>query len=195
MIFVVDVIANISEGFFVTLGLAPLVLDVLKGTEAQVGWIASSQAVGGLIAGTVVARFGSRFSKRWLLGGGRAGLGLVDLIMFNARQFVGPGSPAVGVAMGSMFLAGFPAVATGAGGQSLVQTNTEDAYRGRVFGALRAASSVAVMIGLAFAGVFGKRIGIVPVLSAGSAMGVLAGIVAIVLLPRDERRSTVVDEG
>ncbi len=195
VIFVVDVIANISEGFFVTLGLAPLVLDVLKGTEAQVGWIASSQAVGGLIAGTVVARFGSRFSKRWLLGGGRAGLGLVDLIMFNARQFVGPGSPAVGVAMGSMFLAGFPAVATGAGGQSLVQTNTEDAYRGRVFGALRAASSVAVMIGLAFAGVFGKRIGIVPVLSAGSAMGVLAGIVAIVLLPRDERRSTVVDEG
>jgi MFS family permease len=187
VLFAVGAISWVSEGFFVTLGLAPLVLDVLKGSEVQVGWIASAQAVGGLIAGLVVARAGHRFSKRWLLGGGRIGLGVADLLMFNARSFVGPGNPAVGVAMGSMFIAGFPAVAGGVGGQSLLQTETADAYRGRVFGALNAIQSVALLFGLAFAGVFGKQLGIALVLSIGSGMGIIAGIVALVLLPKDER--------
>jgi MFS family permease len=33
---------GISEGFFLTLGLTPLVLDVLGGTPAQVGWLGTS---------------------------------------------------------------------------------------------------------------------------------------------------------
>jgi MFS family permease len=191
IVFLVQLVAFISEGFFVTLGLAPLVLDVMKGTEAQVGWIASAQAVGGLIAGAVVARESRRFSKRWLLGGGWVGLGASDFITFNARNLVGTGSPAIALAMGSMFLAGFPSVAAGAGSQSLIQSETSDAYRGRVFGALRAASAVTIMIGLAIAGVLGGRIGIVPVLTAGSVVGILSGVLALILLPRTESTMSI----
>src|SRR5215211_7716728 len=83
-----------------------LVLDVLGGTDAQVGWISSAQAVGGLIGGVVVAQYGSRFTKRWLLGGGMIGLGLADMAQFNARRVTGPGTPAVMWAMGCLALAG-----------------------------------------------------------------------------------------
>jgi MFS family permease len=182
VIFCSAVLAYISEGAFVTLALAPLVLDVLGGTDAQVGWINSAQAVGGLIGGMVVAHYGRRFTKRWLLGGGMIGLGLADMAQFNARRIAGPGTPAVMVAMVCMMLAGFPAVAMGTGGQSLMQDLTEDHYRGRVFGALTAVQGVAVLVGLTLAGVLGEVIGIVPVLTAGSALCVAGGFVVVVFL-------------
>src|SRR5215211_6352181 len=159
-----------------------LVLDVLGGTDAQVGWISSAQAVGGLIGGVVVAHYGRRFTKRWLLGGGMIGLGLADMAQFNARRIAGPGTPAVMVAMGCMVLAGFPAVAMGAGSQSLLQDLTEDQYRGRVFGALTAVQGVALLVGLTLAGVLGEVIGIVPVLTAGAAFMVAGGLVVLVFL-------------
>jgi MFS family permease len=158
------------------------VLDVLGGTDAQVGWISSAQAVGGLIGGVVVAHYGRRFTKRWLLGGGMIGLGLADMAQFNARRIAEPGTPAVMVAMGCMVVAGFPAVAMGTGGQSLMQDLTEDDYRGRVFGALTAVQGVAVLVGLTLAGVLGEVIGIVPVLTAGSALCVVGGFVVVVFL-------------
>jgi len=169
----------LAEGAFVTLALAPFVLDVLGGTEAQVGWVSSAQAVGGLIAGVVVAQYGRHFTKRWLLGGGMIGLGLADMMQFNVRRVVGAGTPAVTFAMGCMVLAGFPAVALGTGGQSLLQNLTEDHYRGRVFGALTAVRGVTLLIGLALAGVLGDAIGIVPVLTAGAAMWLVGGLVIL----------------
>jgi MFS family permease len=179
VIFGAGVFGQLSEGAFVTLALAPFVLDVLGGTEAQVGWISSAQAVGGLIAGVVVAHYGSRLTKRWLLGGGMIGLGLADIAQFNARRIAGPGTPAVTFAMGCMVLAGFPAVAMDTGGQSLLQNLTEDQFRGRVFGALTAVRGLALLIGLALAGVLGEVIGIVPVLTAGAALWVIGGLVVL----------------
>lgn len=182
VVFSAEALGSVSEGAFVTLALAPFVLDVLGGTEAQVGWISSAQAIGGLIAGVVVARYGRRFTKRWLLGGGMVGIGLADMAQFNARRVAGAGTPAVSVAMGCMVLAGFPAVALGAGSQSLLQQLTEDNYRGRVFGALTAVRGAALLVGLGLAGVLGDIVGIVPVLTAGAAMWVLGGIVVLVFL-------------
>jgi MFS family permease len=179
--------SNIAEGVFLTLGLAPLVLDVLGGTPAQVGWLGTAQAVGGLIAGMVVIRVGQRIAKRWLIGGGLVGLGLADLGAFNAHRLAAPGTPSVAVAMGWMGLAGFPVVAYGAGRQSLVQEQAPDAYRGRVFGAMGAVQRFALLVGLGIGGVLGDVVGLVPVLSASAAVRVLSGVVALTLLPRDER--------
>lgn len=177
-----DALGMVSEGAFVTLAVAPFVLDVLGGTEAQVGWISSAQAVGGLAAGVVVARYGRRFTKRWLLGGGMIGLGLADMSQFNVRLVMDAGTPAVLAAMGCMLAAGIPVVAAGTGSQSLLQELTEDRYRGRVFGALAAVRGVAVLIGLALAGVLGEIVGIVPVLTAGAALWVVGGIVILLFL-------------
>ena len=187
VLFGAQFLGNLGEGVFITLGLGPLVLDVLGGTPAQVGLLATAQAVGGLVAGLMVARIGARLAKRWLIGGGMIGLGLADLSMFNARSVVGPGTPAVGVAMGCMVVAGFPAVASGAGRQALIQTETDDAYRGRVFGTLRAVSGAALLIGIGVGGALGDAVGIVPVLSVGAAVRMAGGVAALVWLP--EKRS------
>jgi MFS family permease len=185
--FAASVLAGVADGVFLTLGLSPLVLDVFAGRPAQVGWLGTAQAVGGLIAGVVVARFGQRMTKRWLLGGGMVGLGLCDFGAFNSRRLAGPGTPAVSVALGWMFLAGFPAVAGGTGRQTIVQTETTDAYRGRVFGALGATQGLAMLLGFGIGGVLGDAIDLVPVLSASALLRVLGGLLALALLPRTER--------
>lgn len=183
---VASVLAGIAEGVFMTLGLSPLVLDVLGGTPEQVGWLATAQALGGLVAGVIVVRVGERFTKRWLLGGGMAGLGLCDLSAFNAFRVAAQGTPAVGVAMGVMVVAGFPATAGGVGRQSLIQEQAADAYRGRVFGALGSLGGLAMLTGFAIGGVLGDAIGLVPVLSASALVRVLGGLVALAFLPRGE---------
>jgi MFS family permease len=175
---------GVSEGIFVTLSLSPLVLDVLGGTPAQVGWLGTSQAVGGLLGGLAVAHLGSRLGTRWLFGGGLAGLGFADLATANARLIAGPGLPAVAVAMGWSALAGFPAVAIGAGRQTIVQMQTEDAYRGRVFAALSASQAGALLIGFALGGMLGGPLGIVPTLTAGGLIRVLGGLLALWRIPR-----------
>lgn len=149
----------------------------------------------GLIAGLIVVRIGHRMTRRWLYGGGSIGLGCADLGAANTRLIASAGTPAVGTAMGWMIVAGSPAVASMAGQQALVQTQTTDAYRGRVYGALISVQGVAFVIGLTLGGVFGDRIGIVEVLSAGALMRVLGGVVAVIFLPRDERQNTTAIEG
>lgn len=186
ILFVSGSLGGIAEGVFMALGLAPLILDVLGGTSAQVGWFATAQAVGGLMAGMIIVRIGHRFTKRWLIGGGLAGLGLADLTAFNAFRVAATGTPSVSVAMGSMALAGFPSVAGVAGTQSLIQTQASDAFRGRVFGAFTAAQGVAMLIGLGIGGVLGDAIGLVPVLSVSALVRVLGGVIALVFLPRQE---------
>lgn len=182
---------GVAEGIYLTLSLAPLVLDVLGGTEAQVGWLTTVQAVGGLTAGVVLARLGMRASMRRLFGLGMLGTGLADLGTANARLFAPAGAPAMGVALGFAGLAGFPVVALGTGRQSLVQAQTTDRYRGRVFGALAAVQGAALVLGYALGGVFGGVAGLVITLSAGALLRVLAGVLALLLLPRDEGLSPV----
>jgi MFS family permease len=181
-----SVFLGISEGVFLTLGLSPLVLDVLGGTPAQVGWLATAQAVGGLVAGVFIARIGHRFAKRWLIGGGMIGIGTTDFSTFNTRRIVGPGLPAVGVAMGWMVLAGFPSVAGGTGRQSLVQERVTDAYRGRVFGTLGAVMGVSMLIGFGLGGVLGDSIGLVPVLSASALVRIVGGLIVLKFMRETE---------
>lgn len=183
---------SVAEGVYVTLSLAPLVLDVLGGTETQVGWLTTVQAVGGLIAGVVLARLGLRASMRRLFGFGMLGVGLADLGTANARLFAPAGAPALGVALGFAALAGFPVVAEGTGRQSLVQSHTTDRYRGRVFGTLAAVQGAAMLLGYAIGGVLGGVAGLVVTLSAGALLRVLAGALALLLLPRDDASSAPV---
>jgi MFS family permease len=178
-----SVFRGIAEGVFLTLGLSPLVLDVLGGTPAQVGWLGTAQAVGGLIAGIVIARIGHRIARRWLIGGAMIGVGMTDFSTFNTRSIVGPGLPAVSVAMGWMVLAGFPSVAGGTGRQTLVQERVVDAFRGRVFGALGAVLGVSMLIGFGLGGVLGDRVGLVPVLSASAIVRIIGGVIALKFLP------------
>jgi hypothetical protein len=60
-IFLALSIGTVGEGTF-AVGFTPLVIDVLKGWAAGAGILSSAQAIGGLLAGALVARIALTFS-------------------------------------------------------------------------------------------------------------------------------------
>ncbi|MGH2615734.1 MAG: MFS transporter [Thermomicrobiales bacterium] len=174
----------VGEGTF-GVGFTPLVIDVLKGGATGAGLLASAQAIGGLLAGALVARVALTISPRVLFASGFIGLGLADLGMANAAALAPPGPAAVTAASGFMLLAGFPVVAAFAAGNGLMQSITADAFRGRVFGALGAVQGLATLVGLGLGGAAIDAIGVVPVLSLGAAMWIVGGLFALARLPQN----------
>ena len=80
-------------------------------------------------------------------------------------------------------VAGPAAIGIGAGRQSILQEQTSDAYRGRVFGAMGATEGLATMVGLAMGGLLGDAVGLVPIMSAGAVIRILGGALVFLLLP------------
>ena len=142
------------------------------------GVITASQAVGGLVGGTVAATVGHRFSPAVLLGAGAVAFGAIDLAIFLYPLAYDAVWPAV---LG-MVLVGFPGALTVAGYLTLFQRSTEDALRGRAFSLVALFRTIAVIIGTSAAGVLGERLGIVPVLAYQGVGYVLAGAVVLVAL-------------
>ncbi len=176
-------IGMVGEGTF-GVGFAPLVLDVLDGGASGAGVLMSAQAVGGLVAGALVARAGTKLAPRLLFAGGMIGLGLTDLGVANAGTVASPGRTAIALAACFMVLAGFPVVAMNAAGTGLLQALTTDEFRGRVFGALNTVEAVATLIGLGIGGAAIDLVGVVPVVSAGAAMWLIGGATAAIRLPK-----------
>jgi MFS family permease len=82
------------------------------------------------------------------------------------------------------------------GRQAIMQTQTTDAYRGRVFGVLSSANSLAILAGLVAGGLLGDVIGIVPVLSVAAIVRVLGGLMATLFLARHgPRQATASSQG
>lgn len=194
VIFTAFGIGCLGEGTF-EVGFTPLAVSVLAGGAQGAGTLMSAQAVGGLLAGAGAAGAADRFPPWLLMGAGLTLLGVCDLGMANASALVPPGPPAIAVASIFMFLAGFPVVAGMAAGNGMLQAETEDAYRGRVFGALGAVEGITILIGIVLGSVAIDRLGVVPVISAGAAMWILGGLIALVWLPRDAGQVLVKKEG
>lgn len=183
-------VGMVGEGTFGALGLAPLVLDELGGSERDVGLVASAQAVGGLVGGVAVARIGERLPIRWAFGLGMIGLGVTDIVSANGANLVGAGQGAVIVAMVFMFAAGFPVTAFGTAEQTAIQRGVTDAYRGRVFGALSTVSSVSILAGLLAGGILAERVGIVPMLVAGCCCWIVGGLIVLSRWPGGRSEAT-----
>lgn len=174
----------IAEGTF-EVGFTPLVIDVFDGGATGVGILLSAQAVGGLGAGALIARTSARISPRLLFAGGLLGLGIADFGMVNSANLAPPDVSPVALAGAFMILAGAPIVALHAASLGILQVETTDAFRGRVFGALGMVEGFAILTGLLAGALTVDRFGIVPVLSAGALMWAVGGVVALVRLPRD----------
>ena len=131
-----------GEGIMGTL-FAPYVRDVLHSGAAVLGVITSVQAVGGIAGGFVVASLGDRVSPVLMLGAGAVVFGLIDLAIFlYPLLLVSPWPAVVG-----MVLVGLPGALVSAGMMTLLQRNTVDAQRGRVFSLAFVARSVAMVVG------------------------------------------------
>ena len=81
-----------------------------------------------------------------------------------------------------MIIVGLPGALTLAGLITLFQRSSQDAYRGRVFGAISAVEGVTILAGTLGAGYLSRLAGIIPVLAIQGAGYVVAGLVMLVWL-------------
>jgi MFS family permease len=173
-LFLMAGIAMINEGVLVSL-LIPFVKDVLGGSSAELGLLMSAQAIGGVAGGLLIGKVGGRIAPLRLMALCGALDGLLLLVIVNG------GSLALALVL--IAIAGVPVVGFFVSMQTLAQQQTEDRYRGRVFGAAGTVMALATLAGILFASLVGDTLGIVATMSIGSCLYILAGLVALVLRP------------
>jgi MFS family permease len=184
MIFIL--VTSVGEGIMSTL-FAPFVRHVLHGSSQAYGLVAAVQAIGGIAGGVIAASAGHRISATQLLGWGAVAFGAVDLgIFLYPLGYVAVWPAAVG-----MVIVGVPGALTVAGAITLFQRSTDDALRGRVFGALGAVEGVAILAGTLCAGFLGQVVGIIPVLAVQGGSYVVAGLAMLVVLRADRTESPI----
>ncbi|MFI5696209.1 MFS transporter [Kribbella sp. NPDC051586] len=175
LFFVFCMVTGVGEGIMSTL-FAPFVSSQIGGNGQVYGLIVSSQAVGGIVGGLVAAAIGSRWPAARLWGIGALAFGLIDTTLFLYPL----ASDSVIPAFVCMIVVGLPGALTIAGMMTVFQNLTVDGTRGRIYGAVGAAESVAVLIGIAAAGFLGDAVGIIPVLVFQGLGYVVGGVVVLI---------------
>ena len=183
------IITCTGEGIMGTL-FAPYVRAVLDGTSQEYGLISGIQAVGGVLGGFLVVSMAHRWSAARMLWLGAVLFGLVDLLIFLYPVVWVSVWPAVA----GMTVVGIPGAAVQTGLRTLLQRHTRDAERGRVFSLQNLAMSVMLMVGATAAGFLGELVGIMPILALQGAGYVLAGLMVLATIGRDEEAAGVVAE-
>ena len=170
-------VTSVGEGTMSTL-FTPFVERVLHGSSQDLGLIVAAQAIGGIAGGMVAAASGHRFRAGRLMCYGAVAFGLVDLAIFLYPL----GYVAVWPAVAGMIVVGLPGALTLAGLITLFQRSSEDAYRGRVFGAVSALEGITVLAGTLGSGYLSRLAGIIPVLAVQGAGYVVAGLAMLIWL-------------
>ncbi|HEY8292620.1 MAG TPA: MFS transporter [Thermomicrobiales bacterium] len=174
-------VAMIGEGFF-TVMLVPFVKEVLRGGPQDFGWLASVQAIGGLIGSLFIGRVGRAVRPGILIPISGLLFGLSDIALATLPNH--GGLPPLLVALVAICLAGAPVVGFSVGLQTLLQSSAADAYRGRVFGAYGTTIALMTLVGQGMASVLGNRFGVVPIFTLAGCFELLGGLVAFILLRR-----------
>ena len=170
----------IGEGIMGTL-FAPFVRSVLHADSSTFGLISSAQAVGGIAGGFLTAAVGSRMHAARTMGYSAIAFGLIDLALFLYPLRSTAAWPAIVL----MIIVGLPGALLLASAMTLLQRNTAEGHRGRVFGALGAVEGLAMVAGTVAAGFLGTSLGIIPTLAAQGGGYVVAGALVLVVLRRE----------
>jgi predicted MFS family arabinose efflux permease len=177
----------LGEGFLGAL-FVPWVSDILHGDDAAFAAILSAQAVGGLIGAFAVGRFLQRVSAGVLMGVGAMVFAIIDLAIFSYPLL----APIVLPAIVGMVVVGIPASSIGVGNTTLQQRLTADTHRGRIVGLFGTLSALGMVVGTTFAGLFGKALGIVPLLVCDAFLYFACGLLVYVTATRSEKRARAV---
>ncbi|GAB3743377.1 MFS transporter [Amycolatopsis oliviviridis] len=162
---VVVVLTSLAQGMFLVLFVV-FVLDILKGTEGDVGLLRGVQALGGLAAGFAVATVARKVAPTALLGWGGLALGLLSAVIWNLPAL----TASLGVFVGLFGLVGAPGVLAGSGLLSLVQTTASPERSGRVLSTVFAGTAGFTALGALLAG------GLVSVLGSGVLLNIQAAL-------------------
>ena len=184
VLFGLAALSSLGEGSFGVLFVV-WVNRVIGGTALELGWFMTAQAVGGLVGGLVIVRITRGMSPRQVLGVASVAFGLLDALLFVSPLI----RPEIVVSLVVIGIVGIAGVAFMAGFNAILQTSIDDAYRGRVFGAIFATMAVLRLASTVIAGVLGGIVSPIPLLIAmQSGSYVVLGLAALGLLPREAGR-------
>ena len=177
VVFGVASITSFGEGIFAVM-FAVWVQDVLEGGVPDLGLLQTSQAIGGLLGGVVGVYAARYLVPERLFGVSLLVFGIFDLALFNYPLVFD------GLWIGSMLmiLVGIPVTSTQAARATIMQTNVEDAYLGRVFGSLGTSSSLLMFVGTLTAGAVGGILGPIALLNFQGGAYVVAGAFVLLML-------------
>jgi predicted MFS family arabinose efflux permease len=184
-LFVVMATAMVGSGIINTL-IVVFVQDIIGGDAVAFGWIMTLQGIGGIVGGVLMGMLGSRFAAPRLLAGGLvlAGAILAGIIYGATLTLTFVLIPIIGAG----FIAAIVSI------QTMLQRNVEDAYRGRVFASFSTIIAIASLMGTAFAGVLGDRVGALPMLYASAGLFALGGALAAVLLQGEAQQRVEIEQ-
>ena len=174
---VVGSLLSVAQGMFVVLFVV-FVLRRLGGAAGEVGLLRGVQAIGGIAGGLVIGAIARKVSPRALVAGGCLGFGAVCLAIWNGPAL----TTAVPVYLVLFILVGLPIAAGTAGLMTVLLGATPPEFRGRVMSTLLVADAAAQATGTLLAGALTGLVGLLPLLQAHAALGLAAGVAALVML-------------
>ena len=168
----------------VNLLFVPFVMNTLAASAVWVGPIEGAQTLSLVAAGGLVAVLARRMSAQSMVAGGLAGVGILIAILYAA--------PNVYFLLVVAFCFGWFVTPLQASTQTIVQSVTSDATRGRVIGALQASMSTTQIVSIALAGVFASIIGIRGLFLIAGLVCLVAAAVTAALFRADRGRAGAV---
>ena len=136
----------------------------------EFGWLLTARGLGGLIGGLLVGSIGRKFTPLQLITGG--------LLISGASIFLMLTRPSLPVMLSLLVLIGPALMAWLISLQAIGQKETEDAFRGRVFGAIGTSTTFIMFFGSAIAGFMADQIGTFTLVAAAATFYILAGMVS-----------------
>ncbi len=172
-VFIVAGTALLADSILTAL-LVPFVRTVVGGDAQALGTLFAVRGVSGVLGGVVVGWIGARVPLGRLLGYSLIVLGSVFLVEVHVPYL--PLILALTLANGPAIIGWLTSQ------QTLLQINTEDAYRGRVFGSYSTTTALMLVVGSGAASVLGDVVGVVPLLTIAAALYIFAGALALWLI-------------
>jgi predicted MFS family arabinose efflux permease len=169
-------------GLFITMGIAlfgdailsailvVFVQQDLGFNAIEFGWLMTARGLGGLVGGLLVGSVGQKFKPLQLISGG--------LLVSGASIYLMLLRPSLAVMMLVLVLIGPAIMAWLISLQAIGQKETEDVYRGRVFGAIGTSTTFIMFFGSAIAGFMADQIGTFILVAAAASFYMLAGLVS-----------------
>ncbi len=150
------------------------VTEALHGTSIELGWLMTAQAIGGLVGSAFIGRVSKKVQAWQLVAWGILFFGVFDLLVF--------GIPVLLLNLVLLVLIGAPLVGLDVGALTILQTNTPDRFRGRVFGTIGTTTALMLLIGRVIATVLGGNVPVVPILITMCLLVTVTGLLAFRLL-------------
>jgi MFS family permease len=175
-------VAMAGQGI-INVTLVAWVKEVLRGGSLAYGVLGTAQAVGGLLGPLIIGQVGAVVPPTRLLALGSLLAGLLFVLYINVplAPVAVPVLPLVLVLAG---LTGVPSIGAMVSVNTLLQSCVLDRYRGRVLGTWGTTTSLAMLAGMGAGSCMGTLLGVVAALDLAAGLFTVAGLVALVVLPR-----------